>query len=139
MRTLRYLLMMMIAVMGVLGVNAQTPKYGKTYKPEKQIIHQNVQAQLPEATMSSTGSDIMFTGSTLPQAAVTGTTMADETVVKHGKIRRDVGGGGSTADDEDPDAPEEPFPVGDAMWPLLACALAYLILRVVRARKRTHA
>lgn len=135
MRTLRYLLMM-IAVMGVLGVNAQTPKYGQTYKPEKQVMHQSVQVQLPEATMSSTGSDIMFTGSTLPQAAVTGTTMADETVVKHGKIRRDVGGGGSTADDEDPDAPEEPFPVGDAAWPLALLACVYALMRVFLIVKR---
>lgn len=137
MKALRYLLMM-VAVMGVLSVSAQTPKYGTTYNPSKHAAYQHVQAQLPEATMSSTGSVIMYSGSTLPLAAVTGTTTADETVGRPGKIRRDVGGG-STADDEDPDAPSEPLPMGDAAWPLALCALAYLIVRVVRRRKRMHA
>ena len=144
MRTLRYLLMM-IAVMGVLSVNAQTPKYGQTYKPEKQIMHQSVQAQLPEATMNSTGSVIMYSGSALPQAAVTGASTAgaapsaysSEDSGRPGTIRR-IGGGNTGGG---PDDREDPYkdPVGDAAWPLALCALAYLILRVVRARKRMHA
>ena len=119
MKTLRYLLMV-VAMVSVLGVYAQGT------------------AQFPEATMQST-STMVGTGSTLPQAAVSGTTLAGETPAAYapgraGKIRRDVGGGGSTADDEDPDAPEEPFPMGDAALPLALCALAYLIVRVARRR-----
>ena len=112
MKTLRYLLIVM-SLVSVLGVYAQGT------------------AQFPEATMQSTSS-MVGTGSTLPQAAATGASLAGETPAAYspgrtGKIRRDVGGGESTADDEDPDAPEEPFPLGDGFWPLmlLACAFTF--------------
>ena len=119
MKTLRYLLIVM-SLVSVLGVYAQGT------------------AQFPEATMQST-STMVGTGSTLPQAAVSGASLAGETPAAYspgrtGKIRRDVGGG-STADDEDPDAPEEPFPIGDA-WPLMLLACVYALMRVILIRKR---
>jgi hypothetical protein len=119
MKTLRYLLMV-VAMVSVLGVYAQGT------------------AQFPEATMQST-STMVGTGSTLPQAAVSGTTLAGETPAAYspgrtGKIRRDVGGGGTTEGDEDPDIPVEPNPLGDVFWPLLLLACAYLIVRVARRR-----
>jgi len=118
MKTLRYLLMV-VAMVSVLGVYAQGT------------------AQFPEATMQST-STMVGTGSTLPQAAVSGASLAGETPAAYapgraGKIRRDVGGGGTT-EDEDPDEQDEPFPMGDAALPLALCALAYLIVRVARRR-----
>ena len=109
MKALRYLLMM-LAVTGVLSVSAQTPQYGKPYKPygrsNREVVQQ--QAQMPVATMSSTGSVMMETGSTLPQAAVTGTSTTYDNGGRPGKIRRDVGGGGTTEDEDDPDIPVEP-------------------------------
>ncbi len=140
MKTLRYLLMV-VAMMGVLSVSAQTPKYGKPYNPGKQASYYNGQAQMPEAQMQSTGSAIMYTGSTLPSAAVEGVT----TTYGPAKIgpRKTVvdGGDGDGWDDEDGDDPDkkenEPFPIGDAVWPLALLACAYLIIRVVRARKRS--
>ena len=136
MKALRYLLMV-VAMMGVLSLSARTPTYGTTYKAEKHAMYATAQtnAQMPEATMNSTGSALMVTGSSLPQAAVTGTKTADQTIGRPGKIRKDVGGG-TTADDPDPDAPEEPFPLGDAAWPLMLCAGAYLIVRARRKRVR---
>ena len=118
MKTLRYLLMV-VAMVSVLGVYAQGT------------------AQFPEATMQST-STMVGTGSTLPQAAVSGASLAGETPAAYapgraGKIRRDVGGGGTT-EDEDPDEQDEPFPMGDAALPLALCACAYLIVRVARRR-----
>ena len=135
--TLRYLLSM-VMVLSVLSLSAQTPKYGKPYKPYGQSKHETVQmaAQMPVATMGSTSSALVTSGSTLPQAAVTGTTTADETVGRPGKIRRDVGGGGSTDDDEDPDLPVEPNPIGDGLWALMLLACAYLGMRVFLKRKR---
>ena len=101
---------MVVAMVSVLGVYAQGT------------------AQFPEATMQSTSS-MVGTGSTLPQAAVSGTTLAGETPAAYspgrtGKIRRDVGGGGTTEDEEDPDIPVEPNPLGDA-WPLMLLALMF--------------
>ena len=132
MKALRYLLIL-VAVMGVLSVSAQTPKYGKPYSPSSRTYY-TPQTQMPTFQMQSTGSSIMFTGSALPSAATEGVT----TTYGPAKVgpRKTVGGGGSTADDEDPDAPGEPFPIGDAMWPLMVCALAYLIIRVGRKRAR---
>ena len=121
--TLRYLLIVM-SLVSVLSVKAQST------------------AQLPEAEMKST-SAMVGSGSTLPQAATTGAYVTGSTVgtyspakIHPGNVRRDVGGGGTTEDDDDPDGPGEPFPIGDAVWPLALLACAYLIIRVVRARKR---
>ena len=117
MKALRYLLMV-VAMVSVLSVKAQST------------------AQLPEVQMQST-SVMVSSGSALPQAAVTGTYMAGETpgtysaAGHHGHIRR-----GLDDDDEDKDKPGQPFPVGDAVWPLLALASVYALLRVYR-RKRS--
>ncbi len=133
--TLRYLLMM-VAVLSVLGLSAQTPKYGRTYNPQhKQAVYTSVQAQAPQATMSST-STMMSSGSTLPQAAVTGTSTTFDVGSRPGKIRRDVGGGGTTEDDDpDPDLPVEPAPIGDGLWALMVLAGAFAFVRVFLRRK----
>jgi hypothetical protein len=122
MKALRYLLMV-VAMVSVLSVKAQST------------------AQLPEAQMQST-SAMVGSGSTLPQAATTGAYVTGSTVgtyspakIHPGQPRRgldddDEGEGGSTP------KPGQPFPIGDAVWPLALLACAYLIVRVVRARKR---
>ena len=134
--TLRYLLMMLV-VTGVLSVSAQTPQYGKPYKPYSRSNHEVVQqqAQMPEATMSSTGSVMMETGSTLPQAAVTGTSTTYDNGGRPGKIRR-VGENDGFEDEDDPDNPANPFPLGDGLWALMLLACAYLGMRVFLKRKR---
>ena len=120
MKALRYLLMV-VAMVSVLSVKAQGT------------------AQLPEVQMQST-SVMVSSGSALPQAAVTGTYMTGETpgtysaAGHHGHIRRGIDG-----DDEDdkPSGWDDPYkdPIGDAVWPLLALASVYAVLRVYR-RKR---
>ena len=136
MKALRYLLMI-VAVMGAMSVSAQTPRYGNTYKPYEQAKYgTTMTVQMPEATIGSTSSDYMTTGSTLPLAAVTGTITTYDNPGGPAKMRRDVGGGGSTADDEDPDGPGEPFPLGDAALPLALLALAYVCVRAFLRRKR---
>lgn len=130
MKTLRYLLMM-TTVLSVLSLSAQTPQYGKMYTPKNDnAIYSTVQAQMPEAQMGSVGSDFMKTGSTLPMAATDGTTFGETEATQSaghpGSIRR-----------RPPDW-EDPYkdPLGDAAIPLALCALAYLIVRVVRKRTR---
>lgn len=107
--TLRYLLMV-VAMVSVLSVKAQGT------------------AQLPEVQMQST-SVMMSSGSSLPQAAVTGVVTTDEAPARAniGQPRR-----GRPGDWTDP----YKDPIGDAVWPLMLLACAYLIIRVVRARKR---
>ena len=126
MKTLRYLLMV-VAMVSVLSVKAQGT------------------AQLPQAQMKST-SVMVSSGSALPQAAATGAYVTGTTVgtyspakIHPGNIRKDP----SDDDWEDDDAhdDEEPWttPMGDAVWPLMVLACAYLIIRVVRVRKRARA
>ena len=135
MKALRYLLMM-VAVLSVLSLSAQTPKYGRTYNPQhKHAVYTSVQAQMPEATMSST-STMMSSGSTLPQAALTGTSTTFDVGSRPGKIRKDVGGGSDTEDeDEDPDIPIEPNPIGDGLWALMLLAGAFAFVRVFLKKK----
>ena len=82
-------------------------------------------------------SPLPASGTGLPQAAVSGTTFAGEAPAAYapGRPRRDVGGGSGVADDEDPENPGEPFPIGDGVWAMLLMAAGYLLYRV-RTRKR---
>ena len=121
MKALRYLLMV-VAMVSVLSVKAQST------------------AQLPEVQMQST-SVMVGSGSALPQAATTGVVLTGETpgtysaAGHHGHIRRGIDG------DDDNDKPsgwDDPYkdPIGDALWPLMALASVYAVLRVYR-RKRS--
>ncbi len=124
MKAMRYLLIVM-SLVSVLSVTAQGT------------------AQLPEAKMQST-SVMVGTGSSLPQAAATGVYVTGSTPASYspagrpGHIRK----GASEEDEKDPDTPPaDPHgpmedPIGDAVWPLMLLAGLYLIIRVVRARKR---
>ncbi len=89
-------------------------------------------AQLPDNEMRST-SVLPTSGSTLPQAAVEGTTTTYDQggTGKHGHIRRGTGEGDTPP--SDPPGPMED-PIGDAGWPLMLLACAYLIIRVRRAK-----
>lgn len=121
MKTLRYLLMV-VAMVSVLSVKAQST------------------AQLPQVQMQST-SVMVGSGSTLPQAAATGTYVTGSTVGSYSPAKIHPGqprraGEDDGFEDETPDEQDEPFPIGDAVWPLALLACAYLIIRVVRARKR---
>ena len=128
---------MMIAVMGVLSLSAQTPRYGKPYKPvykQARYSAASIEVQAPTATIGSTGSEMMSSGSSLPQAAVTGTsTTYDGRHNAPGGPRRVGEDDGFEEDDPDPENPGEPAPIGEA-WPLALLALAYLIIRVARSR-----
>ena len=135
MKTLRYILLM-LAVTGVLSVSAQTPQYGKPYRPRSLSYRavQQQELQMPGIEMRSTGSGMMTSGSTLPQAAMTGTMMADEMesvgdgVSKRAGRRRDPGV------IEVPDEEDEQ-PIGDAVVPLMVMAMLFAGFVALRRRK----
>ena len=91
-------------------------------------------AEPPRADFHSTSS-MVTSGSTLPQAAQSGayTTYdygySPSRVNKPGIRREDLDGDGiddgTTEDETEPDSPGEPFPIGDAAWPLLFCAAIF--------------
>jgi hypothetical protein len=136
MKALRYLLVL-VAMMGVLSLSAQTPKYGKPYTPSNGTFY-NPQAQMPEIQMRSTGSAIMYTGSALPFAASEGVTTTCPST--NNRPHRAKMGDDDWEDDElTGEQTENPWknPIGDAMWPLLALACAYCAFLIIRTRKRS--
>ena len=133
MKTLRYLLIA-VTVLSVLSLSAQTHQYA-AHSHEQATYTVQVNPQMPAATMDYRHSDYMTSGSTLPQAAVDGpTTTYDEGTGSHKGGPRKAGGG--QTGDGGPDDREDPYgdPIGDAAIPLALLALAYLIIRVRRAK-----
>ena len=129
MKALRYLLIVM-GLMSVLSISAQAL------------------AQQPEVYMQST-SGMVYSGSQLPSAAAQGTYVTGTTIGTynpanvngpHRAKKEDNPGGGFNPGGGEPGPGDnsEPWedPLGDAMWPLLALAAAYALLRVYR-RKRS--
>ena len=137
-KTLRYLLMT-IAILGVLSVSAQTHQYGVAHKASQEQTAYSVQVnpQMPTATMDSRHSDYMTSGSTLPQAAVEGTTTTygEQAGPHKGNARRATLEDDGWEDDPDPDNPGEPFPIGDAAIPLALLACAYVLARAFRKNR----
>lgn len=114
MKTLRYLLItFMISLMAVSA--------------EAQSL-----AQKPEIGFQSTSS-MVGSGSTLPQAAQTGTyTTYDMGTFSHKPGIRRAGEDDGFEDEDDPTNPGEPFPIGDGLWALIALAAGYAVFRIRR-------
>lgn len=140
MKALRYLLIV-LGMMSVVAMNAQ--KYGKPYRPQytqRQTVTYTTPMQVQQMGMHST-SVLSGSGSTLPQAAVTGTYTADEMYSSYsparlGGPRRVDSNDDGFEDEEDPDLPDVPFPLGDAVLPLMALAIVYGVWCMVYRRKR---
>jgi len=75
----------------------------------------------------------MSSGSTLPQAAVTGTTTTFSTG-RPGNIRRAADGDDDDTPPSDPHGPMED-PIGDAMWPLALLACIYACVCAFRKKR----
>ena len=125
MKTLRYMLIV-AALLSVMSVSAHM--FDKQW------------GQKPVIEMRST-SAMAYSGSTLPQAAATGVTLATVADVETstrpyhpGHIRRGID------DDDKEEKPEgwvDPFkdPLGDVLWPLMLMALAYVVYLKSRKKK----
>ena len=98
------------------------------------VVSAQTLAQQPQTQMRST-STLAPVGSTLPQAAATGTYTTYSAAPGKGGLRRDVGGGGTTEDETEPTVPTEPFPLGDGLLPLLIMALGFIGIIYLRRRR----
>lgn len=131
MKTMRYILSL-IAVLSVLGVSAAT--FGTPYQAPKHrpVYITQTGTPMPTATMSSMDAAMMSSGSTLPMAAVSGTTTAnDYSPAGPHRAKKD-----DYEDEEDPNVPVNPFPLGDAALPLILLACVYMCARAFLRRKR---
>ena len=135
-KTLKYLLIA-VTVLSVLSLSAQTHQYGVAHKASQEQTAYSVQVnpQMPSATIDYRHSDYMTSGSTLPQAAVEGTTTTygEQAGPHKGNARR------ATLDDDDWEDDEwgdtgDPYatPIGDALLPLALLACAYVLARALR-------
>ena len=135
MKTLKYILSV-IAILSVVSVSAAT--FGTPYRPQqRKVSYSTVQVGMPQATMSST-STMMYSGSSLPLAAATGVTTSYDTNPSKapGRPRRVGENDGFEEDEEDPDVPVNPFPVGDAVLPMMLLVAAYGAFLALRRRKQ---
>jgi len=141
MKTLRYI--WMVAMLMVLCGGVQAVTFGKPYKPQYQhrtaYCHAQVSADMPAVRMGSVNSTTMYSGTALPLAAATGViTSYDTNPSKAPGGPRRVGEGdeGSTEDDEDPDNPGEPAPLGDGVLPMMLLLGAYCGFVYYRRKKK---
>jgi hypothetical protein len=133
MKALRYILSL-ITILSVVSVAAAT--FGKPYQPQGHgVQYASSYTQMPTLPMSSTGSAMMRSGSTLPMAAVSGV----YTTENHSRGPRRIGGSGSGTGGNEAEETTDPFedPLGDAILPLLMMALAFCGVVYLRRKKRT--
>ncbi len=119
MKSLRYIVILIL--IGLVGGRAYAVTYGKPYHPQYSQTNNfstYASAEMPTVAMNHIDNGFMLSGSSLPMAAATGVLTTYDT-----PILRTVGEGGSTADDEDPDAPTEPMPIGNTPWILFILML----------------
>ncbi len=128
MKAMRYILIVM-SLVSVLSVSAHTPILSDWGKQ-------------PVAQMYST-STMAGSGSSLPQAAITGSYVTGSYAGTYSPAHTPgVRPRRAVDEDDENDKPstawQEPMndPLGDALWPLMVMALAYITLRVTRKRFR---
>lgn len=132
MKTMRYILSL-IAVLSVLSLSAAT--FGTLYKTHERrpVYITQTGTPMPTATMSSMDAAMMSSGSTLPMAAVSGTTTVnDYSPAGPNRAKKDD----EWEDEGDPSVPVNPYPLGDAALPLFLLACVYVCVRAFLRRKR---
>lgn len=123
----------LVSLICVLNV-AQAATFGTTPQAQRPgTPFSNSYTQMPTATMGSTGSTMMRSGSTLPMAAVSGVYTTDN----HSRGPRRIGGSGSGTGGNEAEETTDPQedPIGDAVLPLMLFIGAYFIWRATRKRR----
>jgi len=117
MKTFRYMLIA-VAMLSVMSIEAHM--FDKTW------------GQKPVIEMRST-SAMAYSGSTLPQAAATGVSLASApqqaAPVYTRSVRRERPGDWTNPYDD---------PLGDVLWPLMLMALAYVVYLKSRKKKESY-
>ena len=124
MKTLRYLLIVLVVALASVSAQAQFAS-GRSQSSFNQ-------AQLAQYEFQST-SMMASSGSMLPQAAVDGTSTTTDESSGVASGRRRIGGNTSGGSDDRDDPMENP--IGDGMWVLLLLAGGYCAYTVYRKRK----
>ena len=134
--TLRYLLSL-IAILSVVSVSAAT--FGTTYQRQynrqtRGIRYENTCTQMPTLSMSTMNASMMKSGTTLPLAAATGVSVAEDSPTFNKGPRRMKMEDDEFENEEEPDVPINPFPLGDGIVPMMLMALAWVMVRMIRRK-----
>ena len=127
MKALRYILSLM-AILSVMGMSAAT--YGTHHQPQyRRVVYRQaeIRADMPVATMMPVNSVVMQSGTTLPLAAATGVSVAEDspTFNKGPRRMKMVGEDDGFENEDDPDVPINPFPLGDGIVPMILMAMLF--------------
>ena len=125
MKTLRYLLIVMMVVLSSVSAKAQN----SNHQPDSYIQMQNSMIDF-RSTSTMQGS-----GSSIPTAAEHGVTFSDN--LSEGDVQANAPGHLGNSRRARPDDWQDPMenPIGDGVWAMLLMAAGYLLYRV-RTRKR---
>ena len=132
MKALRYLLVAIVVMLTAQSVSAQ--EYTRINSVAGCTTFGQTERQYQfHSTSAILAADLNF-GLAEGGAFTEGINTGNPVVTLSGP-RRDVGGGSGVEDEDEPEDPGEPFPIGDGVWALLLMAAGYLIYRV-RTRRR---
>ena len=146
MKAMRYI--WIVAMLSMLCGTVQAVTYGKSYKPQPQhhtaYFHAQASTGMPAVRMGSVNATTMYSGSSLPLAAATGVTTSYDNNPSNvpgrpGRPRR-VGeneGFENEEDEPEPEVPVNPFPLGDALLPMMLMAILFAAFITLR-RKRSE-
>ncbi len=136
MKALRYIVSLM-AILSVMGMSAAT--YGTHHQPQyRRVVYRQaeIRADMPMATMMPVNSVVMQSGTTLPLAAATGVSVAEDSPTFNKGPRRMKMEEDEFEDEKEPEVPINPFPLGDGIVPMMVMAVAFGLF-VYRRRKQT--
>ena len=138
MKTLRYI--WMVAMLIVLCGGIQAVTFGKSYKPQYHryaSIQVQAHATMPVLGMGSVSSATMYSGSSLPLAAATGVTTSNDyqpAQVPGGPRRMKMED--EFENEEEPDVPINPNPLGDGIVPMMLMAILFAGFVYYRRKKK---
>lgn len=134
MKTFRYLLVALIVLLAPLPVRAQ-------YTQINSLSGCTTFGQVDRQYHFHSTSIMVNSGSQLPLAAVSGSSTAGNSPAAYAptysrprRIGEDEGFDENDTDENEPDMPGNPFPVGEGTWFLLLLAAAYGALRLRKLR-----
>ena len=140
MKAIRYI-WIILGLLSVVAIEAAT--YGKSYQPQYQhraaYFRAQARTEMPIAQMGSVYATTMYSGSSLPFAAATGVTTADNPSngggPRRGKMEDPDPFGGQTVGDIT--TPTEPgTPLGDGILPMIVMAMLFAGFVALRRRKK---
>ena len=115
-----------MAILSVMGMSAAT--YGTHHQPQyRRVVYRQaeIRTDMPVATMMPVNSVVMQSGTTLPLAAATGVSVAEDSPTFNKGPRRMKMEDDEFENEDEPEVPINPFPLGDGIVPMILMAMLF--------------